>query len=192
VLVEALWDSQLRTAMTTHARAVQRGGGRRDPDRQPCQIGYRLRGCDVLFAWPRWRWPEAVLTDTLSAAQRKQDFLAGLAQGLDGDHLNFAITKLTTRETVSAATGSFTRAAANMCLSQPALTIAMVRSGLGVAVLPSTAIEPGFYPEVRSRPIEDRSLVRQICVLMRKNAILQPAAESFLELLADEFRGRQA
>ena len=51
--------------------------------------------------WPRWRWSEAVLADTLSAAQRKQDFLAGLAQGLDGDHLNFAIAEFTTRETVS-------------------------------------------------------------------------------------------
>jgi DNA-binding transcriptional LysR family regulator len=69
--------------------------------------------------------------------------------------------------------------------------IAMVRSGLGVAVLPSTAIEPGFYPEVHSRPIQDRSLVRKICVLMRKNASLQPAAESFLELLTDEFRGKE-
>jgi hypothetical protein len=32
-----------------------------------------------------------VLADTLSAAQRKQDFLAGLAQGLDADHLNFEL-----------------------------------------------------------------------------------------------------
>jgi hypothetical protein len=51
--------------------------------------------------WPRWRWSEAELADILSAAQRKQDFLAGLAQGLDADHLNFAIAELTTRETGS-------------------------------------------------------------------------------------------
>ena len=51
--------------------------------------------------WPGWRWSEAALTDTLSATQRKQDFLAGLARGLDADHLNFAIAELTTRETVS-------------------------------------------------------------------------------------------
>jgi Fic family protein len=51
--------------------------------------------------WPRWRWSEVVLADPLSAAQRKQDFLAGLSQGLDGDHLNFAVAELTTRETVS-------------------------------------------------------------------------------------------
>jgi Fic family protein len=51
--------------------------------------------------WPRWRWSETVLAEVLSATQRKQDFLAGLAQGLDGDHLNSAIAELTTRETVS-------------------------------------------------------------------------------------------
>jgi Fic family protein len=51
--------------------------------------------------WPQWRWAETTLSDTLSAIQRKQDFLAGLAQGLDGDHLNLAIAELTTRETVS-------------------------------------------------------------------------------------------
>jgi Fic family protein len=51
--------------------------------------------------WPQWRWSEALVTDALLTAQRKQDFLAGLAQGLDGDHLNLAIAELTTRETVS-------------------------------------------------------------------------------------------
>jgi len=47
-----------------------------------------------------------VLADILSATQRKQDFLAGLAQGLDGDHLNFAVAELTTRETVFADTSA--------------------------------------------------------------------------------------
>jgi Fic family protein len=51
--------------------------------------------------WPQWRWAETTLSDTLSAIQRKQDFLAGLAQGLDADHLNLAIAEFTTRETVS-------------------------------------------------------------------------------------------
>ncbi len=69
--------------------------------------------------------------------------------------------------------------------------IAMVRCGLGVAVLPSTALEPHFYSEIRSRPIEDKSLVRQICVIMRKNSSLLPAAESFLSLLSNEFKGEK-
>src|SRR6201986_2205650 len=50
--------------------------------------------------WPRWRW-SAALDGPIAALQRKQDFLAGLAKALDGDHLNLAIAELTTRETVS-------------------------------------------------------------------------------------------
>jgi Fic family protein len=51
--------------------------------------------------WPRWRWSESDLSGALTAVQRKRDFLAGLARGLDADHLNLAITELMTRETVS-------------------------------------------------------------------------------------------
>jgi Fic family protein len=41
------------------------------------------------------------LADQLASVQRKQDFLSGLAQALDADHLNLAIAELTTQETVS-------------------------------------------------------------------------------------------
>jgi Fic family protein len=51
--------------------------------------------------WPRWRWSQSALKGAIAAAQRKQDFLAGLAQALDADHLGLAIAELTTRETVS-------------------------------------------------------------------------------------------
>jgi Fic family protein len=51
--------------------------------------------------WPRWRWSESDLSGAISAVQRKRDFLAGLARGLDADHLNLAITELMTQETVS-------------------------------------------------------------------------------------------
>jgi Fic family protein len=51
--------------------------------------------------WPRWRWSESDLSGGLTAVQRKRDFLAGLARGLDADHLNLAITELMTQETVS-------------------------------------------------------------------------------------------
>ena len=51
--------------------------------------------------WPHWRWSNEALSESIAALQRKQDFLAGLAKALDGDHLNLAITELTTRETVS-------------------------------------------------------------------------------------------
>src|SRR5271167_2006439 len=51
--------------------------------------------------WPYWRWSNEALSESIAALQRKQDFLAGLAKALDGDHFNLAITELTTRETVS-------------------------------------------------------------------------------------------
>jgi Fic family protein len=51
--------------------------------------------------WPKWRWSEPALATALASTQRKQDFLAGLARALDGDHLNLVIAELTTQETVS-------------------------------------------------------------------------------------------
>ncbi len=53
--------------------------------------------------WPRWRWSATTLAGGFAALQGKQDFLAGLARGLDADHLNLAVAELTTRETVSTA-----------------------------------------------------------------------------------------
>ncbi|MGH8299535.1 MAG: Fic family protein [Steroidobacteraceae bacterium] len=51
--------------------------------------------------WPRWRWSATEVTQLLQDAQRKQDFLAGLARALDTDHLSLAVAELTARETVS-------------------------------------------------------------------------------------------
>src|SRR5688572_28407493 len=51
--------------------------------------------------WPGWRWSDSTLAETLMNIQRKRDFLAGLAKGLDAEHINVAITELMTRETVS-------------------------------------------------------------------------------------------
>lgn len=51
--------------------------------------------------WPQWRWSSAQLAPLLQDAQRKQDFLAGLARALDADHLGLAVAELTARETVS-------------------------------------------------------------------------------------------
>jgi Fic family protein len=51
--------------------------------------------------WPHWHWSDAALKSGLYAAQRKQDFLGGLAQALDVDHLGMVVAELTARETVS-------------------------------------------------------------------------------------------
>jgi Fic family protein len=51
--------------------------------------------------WPHWRWSVSAISRALEDAQRKQDFLAGLARALAADHLSLAVAELTARETVS-------------------------------------------------------------------------------------------
>jgi DNA-binding transcriptional LysR family regulator len=63
--------------------------------------------------------------------------------------------------------------------------IGMVRAGLGVTILPSTAMELRANPRLRSKPIEDPGLTRRIAIVRKAKRSLSPAAESFIdELLA--------
>jgi DNA-binding transcriptional LysR family regulator len=63
--------------------------------------------------------------------------------------------------------------------------IGMVRAGLGVTVLPSTAMELRANPRLRSKPIEDPGLTRRIAIVRKARRSLSPATESFIdELLA--------
>jgi Fic family protein len=78
--------------------------------------------------WPQWRWSDAPLNEALSAVQRKRDFLAGLAKGLDSEHVNLAITELMTRETVSTSAIEGVKLDADEVRSS-----IMRRLGLGVA-----------------------------------------------------------
>ena len=51
--------------------------------------------------WPQWKWSEAGLKEPLQGVQRKRDYLAGLAAGLDPEHANLAVAELSTQETVA-------------------------------------------------------------------------------------------
>jgi DNA-binding transcriptional LysR family regulator len=62
--------------------------------------------------------------------------------------------------------------------------VGMVRAKLGVALLPSTAIEAKASGRLRSRPIEGKNFVRPIFVVRKKGQSLPPASESFLAMLA--------
>ncbi|HEX2115189.1 MAG TPA: LysR family transcriptional regulator [Alphaproteobacteria bacterium] len=63
--------------------------------------------------------------------------------------------------------------------------IGMVRAGLGVTILPSTAMELRANPRLRSKPIDDPGLTRRIVIVRKAKRSLSPAAESFIdELLA--------
>jgi len=59
----------------------------------------------------------------------------------------------------------------------------MVRAGLGVAILPSVALEMGELTGLRSRPLREPMLTREIGVLRKSGRTLSPAAESFLRSL---------
>ncbi len=60
----------------------------------------------------------------------------------------------------------------------------LVRAGLGVAVLPSAALEMGELTGLRSRPLREPMLTREIGVLRKSGRTLSPAADSFLRSLA--------
>ncbi|WP_109809625.1 LysR family transcriptional regulator [Sphingosinithalassobacter portus] len=68
--------------------------------------------------------------------------------------------------------------------------IAYARAGLGIAVLPSTAIAPGQEPGMRSLTITGPKVERSLSVLTRRHQALTPAAEAFRTLLSDYVSGR--
>lgn len=51
--------------------------------------------------WPQWKWSQSVVDELLHGVQRKRDYLAGLASGLDPEHANRALVELSTQETVA-------------------------------------------------------------------------------------------
>lgn len=60
--------------------------------------------------------------------------------------------------------------------------IAMVRGGLGVAILPESAATEGLHGLVRL-PIHKPHMNRQICLLRRADRTLSPAAARFVQVL---------
>lgn len=61
-------------------------------------------------------------------------------------------------------------------------SVAMVKAGLGVGVLPSTAVELRDAA-ILSRPIEHPAFERHVVLLRRRNAVLPPAAQRFIEII---------
>ncbi|MCQ4160188.1 LysR family transcriptional regulator [Roseomonas sp. GC11] len=89
-------------------------------------------------------------------------------------------------------------AAAGLAVPRPAYeatymstAVALVRAGLGLALLPATAIDLRAAPELETRPVETPSdgasgsmaLRRRIVLLRRRGASLSPAAEALAEVL---------
>jgi DNA-binding transcriptional LysR family regulator len=59
----------------------------------------------------------------------------------------------------------------------------MVHAGLGVALLPSSAVETGELTGLCCRPIKHPALVREIGIIQKAGRSLSPAAESFVKSL---------
>lgn len=57
--------------------------------------------------------------------------------------------------------------------------VAMVRAGLGLAILPETAREIGSDPTLSVRPIDDPSFVRPIVLAKKAGRTLPPASDAF-------------
>ncbi|HKV40550.1 MAG TPA: LysR family transcriptional regulator [Blastocatellia bacterium] len=59
----------------------------------------------------------------------------------------------------------------------------IVKAGLGVTILPSTALEMGEMNGLRSRPISAPAIKRELGVVQKSGRSLSPAAESFLKTM---------
>ncbi|HEY4297613.1 MAG TPA: LysR substrate-binding domain-containing protein, partial [Paraburkholderia sp.] len=58
--------------------------------------------------------------------------------------------------------------------------VAMVRGGLGVTILPSTAREVLAEPGLVARPISERSFVRPVTLIKKRGRTLPPLTEKFV------------
>src|SRR5215471_6935577 len=61
--------------------------------------------------------------------------------------------------------------------------VGMVAQGVGVAVVPGLAVQPGAYPRLRVVPLVDPVVSRTLVLLSRTKAHLTPAAQGLYELI---------
>jgi LysR family carnitine catabolism transcriptional activator len=66
-----------------------------------------------------------------------------------------------------------------------ATAIAMVRGGLGITLLPSSAVELTSARDLTTRVIDDPRLTRKLGILRERRRSLSPAAQSFVDLLKE-------
>ncbi|MCI0752324.1 LysR family transcriptional regulator [Teichococcus vastitatis] len=92
--------------------------------------------------------------------------------------------------------GSSVRALAERAFAEAGLTlrpayeatymstaVALVRAGLGIGVLPATAVDLRMAPLLEIRPIEAPAMQRRILMLRRRGASLSPAADALAEAI---------
>jgi len=73
-------------------------------------------------------------------------------------------------------------------VSYMATAIGMVRAGLGVAILPSSALELDEMRSSKAIPIDSNELNRTVGIIQRRHRSLSPAAAAFLSTFRDTLR----
>jgi len=61
--------------------------------------------------------------------------------------------------------------------------VALVQAGLGITILPSTALELKTHANIRSRPLDIPGFSREIALMRRKGSPLHPSAAAFVQRL---------
>lgn len=67
--------------------------------------------------------------------------------------------------------------------------VALVRAGLGVSILPSTALE-ARSPGIVTRVVEDEGFTRRLVLIRRKSAGVRTITRQFMEAVVEEFAAR--
>jgi len=66
--------------------------------------------------------------------------------------------------------------------------VALVRAGLGIGILPATALDLRLEPRLETRPIAAAAMRRRIVLLRRRGGGLSPAAEALMEAVTATVR----
>jgi DNA-binding transcriptional LysR family regulator len=64
--------------------------------------------------------------------------------------------------------------------------VALVRAGLGLAILPSTAVEIRTQARIAARPITAPAFTRTIVLLRRRNSPVRPVVEAFIDRVCSQ------
>lgn len=72
-------------------------------------------------------------------------------------------------------------------VSTPAGLAELIKTGLGISLLPSLAASTRSFDELHFIPLDEPALFREICIISRKGRSLSPAAESLLQMINEHF-----
>lgn len=128
-------------------------------------------------------------SDRMHAVYPEGHPLAGLATIGIADLASYPLVLMDTATSVRQVVDrAFADAGLSPCIGAEvtymASAVGMVRAGLGVAVLPGSAMEVRAEHSLRSQQIEGDGFVRPIAVVKRRRRALPPASERFLAELA--------